>query len=89
VVGVSWNELREPTGHLLVIGLVEDGSDLWKIVRKPDGKFWDVTALVSSALTGETLRVETDDRIFDVKRLAECEELYDQYSRRPYRAMCD
>ena len=90
LVNISWNELREPAGHLLVIGLAEDGSDLWKIVRKPDGTFWDVTALVSFALTGETLRVETGDQILDVKRLAQCEELYDQYSRRPYSvATCD
>ncbi|MGA7633196.1 MAG: hypothetical protein WCB11_20740, partial [Terriglobales bacterium] len=57
---------------------------MWKIVRKSDGTFWDVTALVSFALTGETLRVETDDQIVDVKRVAQCKELYDRHSRRPY-----
>jgi len=42
---ISWNELRRPAGHLLTIGLAEDGSDLWEILRKPDGTFWEVEGL--------------------------------------------
>lgn len=79
---ISWNELRKPAGHLLVIGLAEDGSDLWKIVRRPDGTFWEVTATVSFAPTGETLRVETGDQILDAKKLAQCKEYYDQFQQK-------
>jgi len=82
LTSISWNELREPAGHLLIIGLAEDGSDLWKIVREPDGTFWDVTATVSFAPTGETLRVETGDQILDLKKLAECEKCYDQFQQK-------
>ena len=76
---ISWNELRKPAGHLLMIGLAEDGSDLWKILRKPEGTFWEVEAMVSWALTGETLRIDNGDQILDAKKLAKCEELYDKY----------
>jgi hypothetical protein len=75
---ISWNELRKPAGHLLIIGLAEDGADLWKILRKPEGTFWEVEALVSWAPTGETLRADDGPRILGEK-LAECEELYDKY----------
>jgi len=77
---ISWNELRRPGGHLLMIGLAEDGSDLWKILRKPDGTFWEVEGLVSWAPTGETLRVDPGPQIQD-KRLTQCKEWYYQYQR--------
>ena len=32
--------------------------------------------------TGETLRVETGDQILDLKKLAECEECYDQFQQK-------
>jgi hypothetical protein len=76
---ISWNELQKPAGHLLMIGLAEDGSDLWKILRKPEGTFWEVAAIVSWAPTGETLRVDDGDQILDAKKLAKCETLYDKY----------
>jgi hypothetical protein len=75
---ISWNELWRPAGHLLMIGLAEDGSDLWKILRKPEGTFWEVDAMVSWAPTGETLRVEDGQQILGAK-LAKCEELHDKY----------
>jgi hypothetical protein len=58
-----------------MIGHAEDGSDLWKILRKPEGTFWEVEALVSWAPTGETLRVDDGPQILGEK-LAKCEELY-------------
>jgi hypothetical protein len=39
--------------------------------------FLEVEAMVSWALTGETLRVDDGDQILDAKKLAKCEVLYD------------
>jgi hypothetical protein len=65
LVAVSVNELRKHPGHSVIIGLAEDGMDLWKAFRKPDGTFWHITATVS--FIPETLRVETAIR-FSMQR---------------------
>ena len=82
LTSISWNELRRPAAHLLMTGLAEDGSHLWNVVRKPDRTFWEVTATVSFAPTGETLRVDTGDQILDLKKLAQYEECYGQFQRK-------
>jgi hypothetical protein len=75
LASVSVNELRKHPGHSMIIGVAEDGSDLWKAFRKPDGTFWYITATVS--FIPETLRVETGDQILDAEMVAQLRECFD------------
>lgn len=57
-------------------GGTEDDSNLWSVVRKPDGTWWWVAAHHIFPTTGGTLRIELGDQITDRGTLTQCEETY-------------
>jgi hypothetical protein len=75
---VSGGELLDYPGHWIIAGRVEGESDSWSIVRKPDGTFWEVTAMHIFPPTGGMLRVEFGDQILDAEKLIQCEKYYAQ-----------
>src|SRR6266403_398407 len=77
-IKVSGGELQDWPGYWKITGRIEGESDSWSIVRKPDGTYWEVAAMDFFPRTGGSLRVDLGDQILDPKKLALCEEYYDQ-----------
>jgi len=75
---VSGGELLDYPGHWKITGRVEGESDSWSIVRKPDGTFWEVAGTHFFPPTGGNVRIDLGDQILDAKRLALCDDYYDQ-----------
>jgi len=75
---ISGGELRGCPGLWKITGRMEGESDSWSIVRKPDGTYWEVAGTHIFSPTGGMLRIDTGDQILDAKKLARCEEYYDQ-----------
>jgi hypothetical protein len=72
----SGGELVDYPGWFKIDGGTEDDSNLWSVVRRPDGTWWWVAAHHIFPPGGGTLRLELGDQVTDKGMLAQCEENY-------------
>ena len=65
---LSGGELRDQPGWWKIDGRVEDESEHWSVVRKPDGTYWYVAAThIFPPNCDALVRIDLGDQILDPK----------------------
>jgi hypothetical protein len=68
--------LVDHPGWYKIDGGTEDDSNVWSVVRKPDGSWWWVTGEHIFPTTGGILRIELGEQITNKNTLTQCEKEY-------------
>ncbi len=68
--------VREHPDHWVLTKVDADGLDLWRVLRKPDGTFWQVAATHILPPTGGLVQFELGDEIKDAKIIRDLESVY-------------
>ena len=69
-------EIKDAPGHWIITESLPEQAEGWKVLRKPDGTFWEVTGTHYFPPGGGTLQLDLGKQISDRQLITELQSFY-------------